>query len=161
MSLTEDETGLTAQLTLAKRPCNVFGDDIVNLTVQVVYEATTRYVYMIHSQHIWPYVCDSLRVNIFDTEDQQFTIPPSVITRPPPPTISYKHKSDLIFNYESSPFAFWISRRSQPAASPIFDTRTKSLPTVPAPVTVNDSSMVLNAFPFVFEKQYLQVSLAS
>lgn len=105
---------------------------------------------------------DSLRVNIYDSVDSQFTIPPSVITRPPPPNISYKLNSDLVFNYESSPFAFWITRRSQPAASPLFDTRAKSLPTVPTGrVVVHNSSTVSEAFPFVFEKQYLQVSLFS
>lgn len=45
VSLDEVETGLTAHLTLAGRPCNVFGDDIVNLTVQVTYEAISWYVY--------------------------------------------------------------------------------------------------------------------
>jgi len=70
----------------------------------------------------------------------------------------YKHKSDLIFNYDPSPFAFWITRRSQPEALPVFDTRANSLPTVPTgPVIINGTSTILDAFPFVFEKQYLQV----
>jgi alpha-glucosidase len=103
---------------------------------------------------------NSLRVNIYDSEDSQFTIPPSVISRPPPPNTSYKHNSDLVFNYESSPFAFWITRRSQPAASSLFDTRVKSLPTVPAGrVVTYDSNTVFEAFPFIFEEQYLQVIL--
>jgi alpha-glucosidase len=103
----------------------------------------------------------SLHVNIFDTNDEQYTIPESVVSRPPPPTASFKTKSDLVFNYNPSPFAFWITRRSQPGGIPLFDTRTTSLPAVPTgPVIANDNSTVLSGFPLVFEKQYLQVGLA-
>lgn len=85
-----------------------------------------------------------------------------MITRPPLSAISYKHRSDLLFNYDPSPFAFWITRRSQPAATPLFDTRENSLPTLPTgPVIFNSTSTILDAFPFVFEKQYLQVSFTS
>lgn len=43
-SLVETQIGLTARLTLAGKPCNIFGDDVVNLTVEVTYETPTRQV---------------------------------------------------------------------------------------------------------------------
>ncbi|RDB29943.1 Alpha-glucosidase [Hypsizygus marmoreus] len=143
-SLTETTIGLSAELVLAGKPCQAFGDDIAALTIEVSYESTTR-----------------LRVNIFDTEGQQYTIPQSIFARASPPTSSFKHTSDLVFNYESSPFAFWVTRRSQPEATPLFDTRATSLPDVPiGPVIKSDASTALDGFPLVFEKQYLQLTSA-
>lgn len=102
-----------------------------------------------------------LHVNIFDTDDKQFTIPESVIARPAAPLTSFTRTSDLVFNYDSSPFAFWISRRSDPHAAPLFDTRLTSLPQTPIPSSSSDQSTALDGFPLVFEDQYLQVSLSS
>ena len=102
----------------------------------------------------------SLHVNIFDAANKQYTIPQSVIERPPPPVKNFTETSDLVFNYESAPFAFWIIRRSEPNASPIFDTRITSLPQTPiAPIIENDNSTALDGFPLVFEDQYLQVGV--
>jgi hypothetical protein len=44
-SLSQSKTGLTAHLSLAGVPCNAFGQDIVNLTIQVTYESASRYTY--------------------------------------------------------------------------------------------------------------------
>ncbi|KAF9062556.1 galactose mutarotase-like domain-containing protein [Rhodocollybia butyracea] len=140
-SLQESSTGLVARLSLAGAPCNAFGNDFNNLTLQVTYETETR-----------------LRVRIADSGNQQFTIPDSVISRPPPPS-SFTQSSDLVFNHESSPFAFWITRRSNPNAAPLFDTRLSSLPKTPiAPVIAGDDSTALDGFPLVFEDQYLQLT---
>ena len=100
-----------------------------------------------------------LHVNIFDTDNKQFTIPESVIARPPAPSTSHTKTSDLIFHYDSSPFAFWISRRSEPHAAPLFDTRIASLPQTPIPPSSNDNRTALDGFSLVFEDQYLQVTL--
>ncbi|KAF9067846.1 glycosyl hydrolases family 31-domain-containing protein [Rhodocollybia butyracea] len=141
-SLQESPTGLVAQMSLAGPACHAFGTDIEELTIQVVYETETR-----------------LRVRIADSENKQFHIPLSVISRPPPPTASFTQSSDLVFNYESSPFAFWITRRSNPNATPLFDTRISSLPETPiAPVIADDESTALDGFPLVFEDQYLQLT---
>lgn len=43
-SLREARNGFTAQLNLAGPPCNAFGKDILNLTIQVRYETASRYV---------------------------------------------------------------------------------------------------------------------
>ncbi|PPQ96096.1 hypothetical protein CVT26_004728 [Gymnopilus dilepis] len=142
-SLQETGTGLTARLHLKGQACNAFGTDVPDLTVQVTYETTSR-----------------LHVNIFDTVNQQYTIPDSVIERPGAPAKSFKETSDLIFNHQASPFAFWITRRSQPHSAPLFDTRINSLPKTPVPPFVEgDNSTALDAFPLVFEDQYLQVRL--
>ncbi|KAF9563513.1 hypothetical protein CPC08DRAFT_324975 [Agrocybe pediades] len=143
-SITESNTGLIARLSLIGPSCNAFGKDISDLTVQVTYETDAR-----------------LHVNIFDTANQQYTIPQSVIERPLQPKKSFKKSSDLVFNHNSSPFAFWITRRSQPNATPLFDTRITSLPKTPIPPFIpGDNSTALNGFPLVFEDQYLQLSSA-
>ncbi|KAJ6533997.1 glycoside hydrolase family 31 protein [Mycena vulgaris] len=141
-SLEENNIGLTAELSLAGTPCNAFGNDIANLTIQVTYESDQR-----------------LRVKIADSDNKQFAIPESVISRPPPPAASFTNSSDLVFNYETSPFAFWISRRSSPDASPLFDTRLTSLPATPIPAVIpDDNSTALDGFSLVFEDQYLQLT---
>ncbi|EPT05586.1 hypothetical protein FOMPIDRAFT_1034256 [Fomitopsis schrenkii] len=143
-SLSETKTGLTAQLTLAGDACNAFGTDIVDLTLQVTYDTNER-----------------LHVNIFDTANSQFTIPSSVISLPPDPTEDFTQSSDLVFNYDSSPFAFWITRRSEPDATPLFDTRVSSLPPTPIPpLNDSDPSTALDGFNLVFEDQYLQLTSA-
>ena len=80
-----------------------------------------------------------LHVNIFDTDQLQFTIPESVIRRPSSVPATHVQSSDLEFHYNSAPFAFWITRRSEKESAPIFDTRSDSV-------------------PFVFEDRYLQAS---
>ncbi|KLO16236.1 glycoside hydrolase family 31 protein [Schizopora paradoxa] len=137
-------TGLTAKLNLAGPACNAFGSDIANLTIEVTYETQSR-----------------LHVNIFDTANQQFTVPDNVVERPPSPTTSFTKGSDLVFNYDASPFAFWITRRSSPDATPLFDTRLGSLPKTPIPpLNASDASTALDGFQLVFENQYLQLTSA-
>ena len=107
-----------------------------------------------------------LHVNIFDKSAQQFTLPS---THFDPPTkvvenLSSPVEAELQFNYEPSPFAFWITRRSDPGSTPIFDTRLTSLPSTPIPAfrgRTSDPSLVFDGFPFVFEDRYLQVRTAA
>ncbi|PPQ71212.1 hypothetical protein CVT24_009993 [Panaeolus cyanescens] len=140
--LKESNVGLSARLTLVGPACNAFGKDIADLTIEVTYESNER-----------------LHVNIFDTSNEQYTIPKSVVEVPPPPTKSFKRTSDLVFNFEPSPFAFWITRRSLPNAEPLFDTRISSLPETPIPAVIpSDNSTALNGFPLIFEDQYLQLT---
>ncbi|KAG0697209.1 glycoside hydrolase family 31 protein [Suillus ampliporus] len=142
--LQESDIGLTAQLTLGGPACNAFGLDISDLTIEVTYQSQS-----------------TLHVKIYDTANQQFTIPESVIERPVTPTTSYTGSSDLVFNYDATPFAFWITRRSDPDAMPLFDTRTSSLPPTPIPpFNASDPSTAFDGFPLVFEDQYLQVASA-
>ncbi|KAI0714693.1 glycosyl hydrolases family 31-domain-containing protein [Earliella scabrosa] len=144
-ALHETKNGLTAHLSLARPACNAFGRDINNLTLKVTFDTKSR-----------------LHVNIYDTAESQFAIPSSVIELDSGSKhASLKRTSDLVFNYESSPFAFWITRRSEPHAQPLFDTRASSLPQTPIPpVIANDTSTALEGFPLVFEDQYLQLTSA-
>ncbi|KAI0089781.1 glycosyl hydrolases family 31-domain-containing protein [Irpex rosettiformis] len=140
--LQHTRTGLIANLSLAGLACNAFGQDIANLTLEVNYDTATR-----------------LHVNIFDAAKAQFTIPSSVIDLQSAPKSVVKNNSDLVFNWEPSPFAFWITRSSEPDAKPLFDTRISSLPNTPiSPVISEDNSTALDAFPLVFEDQYLQLT---
>ncbi|CAL1697161.1 unnamed protein product [Somion occarium] len=142
--LEETRTGLTAHLNLAGAVCNAFGKDVGDLTLEVTYDSETR-----------------LHVNIFDTANSHFTVPESVVSLPSVPQTIHKNDSDLVFNYEPSPFAFWVTRRSEPDAQPLFDTRKSSLPMTPIPpVIATDNSTALDGFPIVFEDQYLQLTSA-
>nr|VWP01427.1 Neutral alpha-glucosidase AB [Ganoderma boninense] len=144
-SLQETQNGLTAKLDLGGAACNAYGHDIANLTLEVSYDTTSR-----------------LHVNIYDTDNAQFTIPSSLIELASPSgDASLKDSSDLVFNYDSSPFAFWITRRSEPDSQPLFDTRISSLPPTPiAPKNSTDATLGFDGFPLVFEDQYLQLTSA-
>ncbi|KAI0310612.1 glycosyl hydrolases family 31-domain-containing protein, partial [Amylostereum chailletii] len=137
--------GLVAHLSLAGPACNAFGIDIADLTIEVTYETQSR-----------------LHVHISDTAARQFTLPPEYFPRPDPPTDaapSLLNTSDLVFNHASSPFAFWITRRADPDADPLFDTRTASLPAAPASSGTSDN-LTFDGFQTVFEDQYLQLTSA-
>ena len=102
-----------------------------------------------------------LHVNIFDKSAQQFTLPSAHLDPPKVvENLSSPVEAELQFNYEPSPFAFWITRRSDPGSTPVFDTRLTSLPSTPIPAfrgRTSDPSLVFDGFPFVFEDRYLQV----
>lgn len=106
-------------------------------------------------------IISRLHVNVFDAARSQFTIPSSVISLASGSASVHKDDSDLVFNYEISPFAFWITRSSEPNSRPLFDTRISSLPQTPTPPVIPpDDSTALDAFPLVFEDQYLQLTSA-
>ena len=97
-------------------------------------------------------------MNIHDAENSQFTIPDNVLGLPLHSPQPLACSPDLLFNYEASPFSFWITRRSDPHSFPLFDTRISSLPRVPLPPVIRDiPSSHLDGFPLVFEDRYLQV----
>ncbi|KAH9911567.1 glycosyl hydrolases family 31-domain-containing protein [Epithele typhae] len=143
--LEETDDGVSARLTLAGSACNAFGHDVANLTLRVTYETQSR-----------------LHVNIFDTAEQQYTIPSDVVAlQPGTGDASFKKNSEFKFHYDEKPFAFWVTRRDEPDAQPIFDTRAKSLPPTPIPPVIgNDTRTALDGFPLVFEDQYLQITSA-
>ncbi|KAL5534914.1 hypothetical protein ACEPAF_3004 [Sanghuangporus sanghuang] len=141
-SLQNTSTGFVAGLALAGPACNAFGNDVANLTVEVSYESQSR-----------------LHVHIFDTANQQFQIPESVISRPVA-SPSNSTEPDLEFHYNPSPFEFWITRQEDGEnGTPLFDTRRSSLPAVPIPpLNSSDPSTALDSFALVFEDQYLQLT---
>jgi alpha-glucosidase (family GH31 glycosyl hydrolase) len=103
-----------ANLTLNGSPCNAYGKDYTNLILSVYYDTETR-----------------LHVTIGDADSQQYRIPGSLVTVPQPSdTIG---EVDYSFNYNESPFEFWISRRD---GDILFDTR---------------------GYKLVFETQYIEL----
>ncbi|KAG8869470.1 hypothetical protein FRB97_001206 [Tulasnella sp. 331] len=140
------QNGFTAKLTLAGTPCNAFGSDIADLAIQVTYETSAR-----------------LHVNIYDSSKTQFTVPEYIV---PSSSLASSasasaSSSDLIFNYVNNPFAFWITRRTDPNGTPLFDTRISSLPKAPiSEIVPGDNATTLNGFQLVFENQYLQLTSA-
>ena len=101
-----------------------------------------------------------LHVNIFDTSAEQFTLPSEYFDLPKLGEPTSPIDADLQFDYEASPFSFWITRRSDPDSVPIFDTRLTSLPPTPIPPFLrsgHDPSLAFKGFPLVFEDRYLQV----
>lgn len=132
-----------ANLTMQGSSCNAFGSDINNLILLVEYQSQQR-----------------LHVHIYDAAETQWQIPSDIWPRPgcENPDMS---STDLEFNYESQPFAFWVTRRS--SGEVLFDTREAHIPTYSDQVYqkgafINGTEMP--AHPLVFEDQYLQISSA-
>lgn len=144
-SVEDTAAGLTAKLSLAGAECTAFGKDIKDLTVEVTYDTQTR-----------------LHVKIYDTPKNQFQIPESFIERAGPDSDASADKSDLVFNYNKSPFEFWITRKGDgDDVRPLFDTRKSSLPATPiAPIRQDDERTAFKGFNLVFEDQYLEITSA-
>lgn len=109
------DRGLMANLTLNGSPCNAYGKDYTNLILSVYYDTETR-----------------LHVTIEDVDNQQYRIPGSLVTNPEPSaTIG---EVDYSFNYNESPFEFWILRND---GDILFDTR---------------------GYKLIFETQYIELT---
>ncbi|GAO15602.1 uncharacterized protein UV8b_04775 [Ustilaginoidea virens] len=98
--------GLTARLSLAGEACNVYGEDLKNLILEVTYESDNR-----------------LHVKIQDEENQVYQVPEAVFPRPTGK--SSPSSSKLQFHYTASPFSFKVSRRHSHEV--LFDTSAASL----------------------------------
>lgn len=99
-------TGLTADLTLAGTACNVYGDDLRELTLEVTYETDTR-----------------LHVKIQDAANSVYQVPESVFPRPT--SSNGTATAALRFDHVVSPFSFNVSRVDTGAV--LFDTSAASL----------------------------------
>ncbi|GJJ08973.1 hypothetical protein Clacol_003194 [Clathrus columnatus] len=128
--LSEFVHGLSAHHQLAGQGCNAFGVDIKNLTIETPWAMST-----------------STTPNRPNSQNPSF----SSLN---PPSQSFKTTSDLTFNYNSQPFAFWITRRDG-TGEPLFDTRASSLP--PTPIPAQDPSTDNSTS---FDNQYLQLASA-
>lgn len=103
-------TSLSADLTLAGPSCDVYGDDLENLTLTVTYETATR-----------------LHVKIQDAANSVYQVPESVFPRPISQGVN---NATLSFGYTESPFSFNVSRSDtgeilfdSSAASLVFETQ--------------------------------------
>ncbi|KAJ7118925.1 alpha-glucosidase [Mycena epipterygia] len=86
---------LTASLKLAGKACNVFGTDIPSLSLEVVYETTSR-----------------IHVKITDPTSARYEVPESVLPRPSGANPVSPKSAAIKFNYTTSPFSFSILRTS-------------------------------------------------
>ncbi|KAI8974202.1 alpha-glucosidase [Trametes punicea] len=86
---------LTADLVLGGKACNVFGNDIENLKLEVTYETDDR-----------------IHVKITDPSDARYEVPESVLPRPKANLQTSPDKASIRFNYTTSPFSFSVYRVS-------------------------------------------------
>ncbi|KAF2863108.1 glycoside hydrolase family 31 protein [Piedraia hortae CBS 480.64] len=100
-------SGLTADLTMAGSPCNTYGTDLTDLTLKVEYQNDQR-----------------LHVLIQDKANQVYQVPDFVFSRPESSGGS-SNSSELIFQYNESPFSFSVHRRSN--GQVLFDSSAASL----------------------------------
>ncbi|PSN66558.1 hypothetical protein BS50DRAFT_417386 [Corynespora cassiicola Philippines] len=98
---------LTADLSLAGTPCNVYGDDIIDLRLEVQYETAKR-----------------LHVKIHDADEQVYQVQETVFPRPRSDGVD-PTDSELVFSWTKNPFSFSVKRRS--TNETIFDTSAASL----------------------------------
>jgi alpha-glucosidase len=140
--------------------CKAFGNDIANLMLSVEYETEQRESYCLILPSLTLTCIAGLHVHIYDADKKQYQLPNSIWPRPEPSSVDAQ-TSELVFNHDPNPFAFWITRRS--TGEIIFDTRESSIPTYndnfsQSGNVQNGSSMP--AHPLVFEDQYLQLATA-
>ncbi|KAF9528421.1 alpha-glucosidase [Crepidotus variabilis] len=90
----EKANGLSANLVLAGEGCNVYGDDILKLSLNVVYETDGR-----------------IHVKIVDPNHARYEVPEAVLPRPQSQGVE-PMEANIGFNYTVAPFSFSIFRRS-------------------------------------------------
>lgn len=100
-------TGITADLALIGSPCNAYGVDIQNLTLEVTYQTTDR-----------------LKVKIYDTAKQQYQLPESLWGPQANDTLT-SGSPNYTFTYTTNPFTFTVARASN--GDILFDTRNQTL----------------------------------
>ena len=127
-------------------------------------------------------------MHVYDKEQKQYQIPHDVLPIPSARSSASFASSKLEFHYNSSPFAFWITRHGSNHV--IFDTRQDKIPVyndalkvlesdVNKEIPLNEGVMIgpdddlpfldkdgmdlrtkMPAHPLIFEDQYLQLSTA-
>jgi len=102
VNVQQSSSSLKAELVLAGAACNVYGNDIQTLALEVDYEDTTR-----------------IHLRITDPSYKRYEVPNSVLPRPENKNVP-SHTTDIRFHYVASPFSFSITRRSN--GEVLFDT---------------------------------------
>lgn len=132
------DSGLTAELSLAGKACNVYGDDLKDLILEVTYEtgkqSNLTSIFLFRSLSLTR-PDDRLHVKIQDAGNQVYQVPESVFPRSTAKSAS--SSSNLKFAHTASPFSFNVTRRD--TGEVLFDTSAASL---------------------VFETQYLRLRTA-
>jgi alpha-glucosidase len=88
-------TTLTADLVLAGTACNVFGNDLEQLSLAVTYETENR-----------------IHLKITDANSSRYEVPESVLPRPNGTFQGSPNGAAIQFNYTTSPFSFTVFRTS-------------------------------------------------
>ncbi|ORY19588.1 glycosyl hydrolases family 31-domain-containing protein [Clohesyomyces aquaticus] len=89
----DDGSRFTADLSLAGSACNVYGEDLTDLKLEVEYQTTTR-----------------LHVKIYDAAQQVYQVPESVFPKPSSSSV-VSTGAALAFTYTESPFSFAVTRK--------------------------------------------------
>lgn len=87
------DSAFIVDLSLAGEACNVFGDDLHDLRLEVEYQTSDR-----------------LHVKIYDADKEVYQIPDDVFPRPGHGQWCAPHDSKLNFYYQADPFEFQVSR---------------------------------------------------
>ncbi|KAK4987843.1 hypothetical protein LTR66_007486 [Elasticomyces elasticus] len=85
---------LSATLSLAGTACNIYGTDLTDLILDVVYETNDR-----------------IHVKIQDAASNVYQVPESVLPRPGGSS-GNGYRANIAFSYVANPFSFAITRRS-------------------------------------------------
>jgi alpha-glucosidase len=111
-NLKQTDRGLTAVLSLAGTPCNVYGNDIESLQLEVEYQSDSRLAI-----NIRPTYLDS-------SNSSQFLVPDEFIPRPQSEGSS--GNLDLKFDWDNSP-SFWFSVTRKSSGDVLFTTKGTKL----------------------------------
>ena len=129
---------LTADLVLNGAACNVFGEDIETLKLEVTYETSESSRQAASPQLLTEdtpsHEEDRVHVKITDPSDARYEIPESVLPRPKADPTTSPHTSNIRFNFTESSFAFSIYSAS-----------------------TNEVLFTTASHPIIFEPQYLRV----
>jgi alpha-glucosidase len=102
--------GLTADLKLAGTACNTYGQDLDNLKLSVLYETCKNSPRHIAHDFSSFRIATRLHVKIYDTDQNVYQVPESVLPRPNVTAPSSAENAALRFNYVASPFSFSVTR---------------------------------------------------
>jgi alpha-glucosidase len=106
--LKETDRGLSAVLSLAGAPCNVYGNDIDSLLLKVEYQSDSR-------------LAVNIRPTYLDASNtSQWIVPEDLIPRPQSEDSSKEH--DLKFDWDNEP-SFWFSVTRKSSGDVIFSTK--------------------------------------
>ncbi|KAI0263723.1 glycoside hydrolase family 31 protein [Gloeopeniophorella convolvens] len=101
---------LSAKLVLAGAPCNIYGEDIKTLSLEVTYETDTR-----------------IHVKITDASAARYEVPDSVLPLPAADPRVRPAAAQIHFNYTAAPFSFTIARAGGSASDALFRTTGRAL----------------------------------
>ncbi|KAF2161915.1 glycoside hydrolase family 31 protein [Zasmidium cellare ATCC 36951] len=104
----ETRSGFYADLELAGDACNIYGQDLPNLKLEVEYQTDTR-----------------LHVKILDTNNTVYQVPDDIFPRPGFGQWCSHGDSKLKFDFNADPFSFSVSRKD--SGEVLFDTSGSKL----------------------------------